>query len=190
MAEQENATPRFSLFPIILGMLEPTSDQEQSSERFVLLNPITQSMVVLHGGAGLFSAMLDGAMTGSATGGLPPASKASIEALKVVNKEEEDNEEAECVVCLEKLFEKEKEEVVVKEMPCGHRYHGECIEKWLHMHGSCPMCRYKMPQEEAEVKKRDEERGEGGGNGVWVRISFERRDEGAGAGDQRSSESD
>ncbi|KAF3322958.1 E3 ubiquitin-protein ligase RING1-like protein [Carex littledalei] len=189
MAEQENASPRFSLFPIILGMLESTSDQE-SSERFVLLNPFTQSMVVLHGGAGILSAVLGGATTESVTGGPPPASKASIESLKIVKKEETENEEAECVVCLEKLFDKEKEEVVVKEMPCGHRYHGECIEKWLHIHGSCPMCRYNMPEEEGEGKKREEEREEGTGNdnGVWVRISFARRDEGA--GDQRRSESD
>ncbi|KAJ4753422.1 E3 ubiquitin-protein ligase [Rhynchospora pubera] len=184
MAEQENAIPRLSLFPIILGVVGSNSDQDQS-ERFVLLNPLTQSMVVLNGGIGnsLLSAMLGGAMAGSATEGPPPASKASIEALKVVNKEEEENGEAECVVCLEKLFEKEKEEVAVKEMPCGHRYHGECVEKWLHMHGSCPMCRYKMPQEDVEGKKREEERVEGG-NGVWVRISFERSDDGA--GDQRS----
>ncbi|KAJ3700053.1 hypothetical protein LUZ61_003758 [Rhynchospora tenuis] len=185
MAEQESAMSRLSLFPIILGVVGSNSDEDQP-ERFVLLNPLTQSMVVLHGGVGnsLLSAVLGGAMTGSGTGGPPPASKASIEALKVVNKEEEEKEEAECVVCLEKLFEKEKEEVVVKEMPCGHRYHGECIEKWLNMHGSCPMCRYKMPQEEVEGKKMEEEREEGTGNGVWVRISFERSDEGA--GDQRS----
>jgi Ring finger domain len=184
MAGQENAIPRFSVLPIILGMFEPAPDQE-ASQRVVLINPFTQSMMVLHGDDGVLSAMLNGAMTGSTPEGPPPASKASIEALKVVKREEEQNEEEECVVCLEKLFENEKEEVVVKEMPCGHRYHGDCIEKWLHMHGSCPMCRYNMPQEESEVKKREEERREGG-NSVWVQISFERRRD-DGAGDQRSS---
>jgi Ring finger domain len=183
MAEQENAIPRFSLLPVILGMLEQTSDQEASG-RVVLINPFTQSMVVLHGDDGILSAMLNGIMTGSTPEGPPPASKASIEALKVVNREKEQNEEAECVVCLEKLFEKEKEELVVKEMPCGHRYHGECIDKWLHMRRSCPMCRYKMPREEAEVMKTEEGSREGG-NGVWVRISFERMD--GGEGDQRNS---
>lgn len=91
-------------------------------------------MVVLLGGAVILSVVLGDAMTRSATGGLPLASKASIEALKIVSKEE-----ADCVVCFKKLFEKEKEGVLVKEIPSGHKYHGECVEKWLHMHGSCPI---------------------------------------------------
>ncbi|EEC75369.1 hypothetical protein OsI_11820 [Oryza sativa Indica Group] len=30
-------------------------------------------------------------------------------------------------------------------MPCGHRFHGGCLEKWLRAHGTCPMCRHQMP---------------------------------------------
>ncbi|KAL0377554.1 UNVERIFIED_CONTAM: E3 ubiquitin-protein ligase MP [Sesamum radiatum] len=33
----------------------------------------------------------------------------------------------------------------VKEMPCRHRFHADCIDKWLGIHGSCPVCRYNMP---------------------------------------------
>jgi hypothetical protein len=44
------------------------------------------------------------------------------------------------------------------------------FEKWLGIHGSCPVCRYKMPVEEEEVgKKRDEE---GGEREIWVSFSF------------------
>jgi hypothetical protein len=28
-----------------------------------------------------------------------------------------------------------------KETPCGHSFHGKCVERWLNMKGSCPMCR-------------------------------------------------
>ncbi|KAJ0967144.1 hypothetical protein J5N97_024061 [Dioscorea zingiberensis] len=43
-----------------------------------------------------------------------------------------------CVVCLGGLEEKEK----VKVIPgCGHVFHPACIDAWLGMHGSCPLCR-------------------------------------------------
>lgn len=67
---------------------------------------------------------------------------------------------------------------VAKEMPCKHRFHGNCIEKWLGMHGSCPVCRYEMPVEEIDWgKKREEEGGErrrSDGGEVWVSFSFNR----------------
>uniref|UniRef100_A0A453QLU5 RING-type domain-containing protein n=1 Tax=Aegilops tauschii subsp. strangulata TaxID=200361 RepID=A0A453QLU5_AEGTS len=31
-----------------------------------------------------------------------------------------------------------------KETPCGHRFHGRCVERWLHAEGSCPMCRRQV----------------------------------------------
>jgi hypothetical protein len=31
-----------------------------------------------------------------------------------------------------------------KETPCGHRFHGRCVEMWLHAKGSCPMCRHQV----------------------------------------------
>nr|XP_018630316.1 E3 ubiquitin-protein ligase RNF126-B-like [Nicotiana tomentosiformis] len=74
----------------------------------------------------------------------PPATKASIEALPIIHivKHEE-----ECAVCLLEFQVGEK----AKEMPCKHRYHSSCINKWLEIHGSCPVCRYKMPVEIPEL---------------------------------------
>jgi hypothetical protein len=99
--------------------------------------------------------------------GQPPASKASIKAMPDV---EVDEGGGECVICLDEL------EVggVAKEMPCKHRFHTNCIEKWLGIHGSCPVCRYTMPVEEEEVgKKRDEEgRERRVEREIWVSFSF------------------
>ncbi|KAF3322625.1 E3 ubiquitin-protein ligase RING1 [Carex littledalei] len=82
------------------------------------------------------------------------ASKASIQSLKIVKSREEEKPEEECAICMEKLFGKENKEAVVKETPCGHKYHSKCIEKWLEKHLSCPLCRYQMPQEDREEKVR------------------------------------
>ena len=31
-----------------------------------------------------------------------------------------------------------------KETPCGHRFHGRCVERWLQDKGTCPMCRRQV----------------------------------------------
>ncbi|KAK4409863.1 E3 ubiquitin-protein ligase MP [Sesamum angolense] len=82
--------------------------------------------------------------------GPSPASKASIESLPRV---QVSDPSLECPVCLA-----EYGEVEVKEMPCGHRFHSGCIEKWLGIHGSCPVCRYSMPADEKKEKESDERR--------------------------------
>ena len=174
-----------SLFlPIIFGLSNSTNqrnnnDQDQESEstedsnrpRIILVNPFTQGMIIIDGVSSLEALFRD---VGNSKNGQPPASKESIEAMKKVEiVEGEDG--GECVVCLEDF------EVggVVKEMPCKHRFHGNCIEKWLGIHGSCPVCRYQMPVDEKdEGKKMDDEQGGernrvNGGNGeIWVSFSF------------------
>ncbi|XP_049383052.1 E3 ubiquitin-protein ligase MPSR1-like [Solanum stenotomum] len=73
----------------------------------------------------------------------PPATKASIEKLPDVEivQEEEEEQMSECAICLVEFQVKE----TAKEMPCKHRYHSNCINRWLEIHASCPICRYKMP---------------------------------------------
>lgn len=44
----------------------------------------------------------------------------------------------ECVICLS-LFE--DEEMGRKLPKCGHVFHVECIDMWLHSHSTCPICR-------------------------------------------------
>jgi hypothetical protein len=66
---------------------------------------------------------------GSTSSGSPAA-----ERLKPV---EEPSYGEECPICL-------VQEVATfpwKETSCGHRFHGRCVERWLEMKGSCPICR-------------------------------------------------
>ncbi|KAJ0975335.1 hypothetical protein J5N97_017300 [Dioscorea zingiberensis] len=154
---------RARFFPIIFGVVGPPP-----SDRVVLVNPVTQGMVVLQGGAELVSEILGG-------GGPPPASKASIESMRTVEAREE--EEEECSVCLDAMVAGE----TVKEMPCGHRYHGGCIERWLRIHGSCPICRYRMPAEEGRGSDKSVERE------MWLTIGFGSRTRTN--GDDRSGDS-
>ena len=42
-----------------------------------------------------------------------------------------------CPVCLADM----PRGAEAKEMPCGHRFHGECIAEWLRTKDSCPVCR-------------------------------------------------
>lgn len=74
-----------------------------------------------------------------------PATKASIESLPRVQVSEAG---LECAICLAEYEVNGGEESEVKEMPCRHRFHSGCIDKWLGIHGSCPICRFSMPAEE------------------------------------------
>ncbi|KAI5437420.1 hypothetical protein KIW84_023510 [Lathyrus oleraceus] len=156
---------------------ESSSNEEDSNrQRIILVNPSTQRMIVIEGVSSLETLFQE--LESTRKKGQPPASKESIEAMKRVEIEESDH--GECVVCLEEF------EVggVVREMPCEHRFHGTCIEKWLGIHGSCPVCRYQMPVDEKDEGKKigedeEEEGGERGrvGGEVWVSFSISRRRE-------------
>ncbi|KAK4792045.1 hypothetical protein SAY86_022480 [Trapa natans] len=151
MASEDSDRTAFSLFmPLLLGFTAMQEEQESSS-RVVLINPlVVQSMVVISSGD-----------DSSAKEGTPPASEVAIQTLRAV---EADGERGECTICLE-------EWEAGKEMPCGHRFHGDCIERWLRIHGSCPVCRFSLPAADKEEKRREEPSGGIGGR-VWITLSF------------------
>lgn len=160
-----------SLFlPFILSItnnsisLNPDEESDESttrsefSDRIILVNPLTQNMIVMETRS---STTLDSFLNElMSKEGQPPASKASIDALKSVEICEE-GEKGECSICLDDWEIGE----IVKEMPCKHRFHGDCVEKWLKIHGSCPICRYKMPEENGESKNRGRRRE------IWMSFS-------------------
>lgn len=76
--------------------------------------------------------------------GTPPTSKAFRSSLpEVVIDSKLVEEKAECAICKD-AFEIQQKAV---KLPCNHLYHNECIEKWLEMHSTCPVCRFQLPTE-------------------------------------------
>ena len=45
-----------------------------------------------------------------------------------------------CIICMEKFEENEK----VKQLGCGHIFHGDCIDKWLEKQKTCPFCKSEV----------------------------------------------
>ena len=62
-----------------------------------------------------------------------PAAKSCIEGLKMVTVEEAEK----CSIC----FEDFKVGVC---MPCSHMFHKDCIQDWLNIGNSCPLCRFQL----------------------------------------------
>ncbi|GAB2209612.1 hypothetical protein Droror1_Dr00026830 [Drosera rotundifolia] len=59
-----------------------------------------------------------------------------------------------CAVCKDEMGIGE----VVRELPCCHRYHGECILPWLGIRNTCPVCRFELPTDDVEHEQRMRER--------------------------------
>lgn len=73
--------------------------------------------------------------------GPSPASRAEIESLPRVRVSEP---ALECLICLADYYQSNGGEEA-KVMPCGHKFHSGCIDKWLGIHASCPHCRLGLP---------------------------------------------
>jgi len=75
--------------------------------------------------------------------GPPPASKKVVENLKdEVFSEDNKDQETACAVCKDDF--KEGDRVIQFPCPNKHLYHGACIQPWLKLHNSCPVCRFEL----------------------------------------------
>ncbi|ESQ31382.1 hypothetical protein EUTSA_v10005668mg [Eutrema salsugineum] len=115
-----------------------------------------------------YEALLQNLAEGDGTGGggrrgAPPAAKSAIEALEtfeVGSSEVEGEGEGEtativvCAVCKDAMVMGE----IVKKLPCGHRYHGNCIVPWLGTRNSCPVCRFQLQTDDAEYEEERKKR--------------------------------
>ncbi|KAL8492932.1 hypothetical protein ACS0TY_024218 [Phlomoides rotata] len=53
------------------------------------------------------------------------------------------SEQEECAVCLEQL--KAPPPLKLMQLPCGHRFHTNCLLPWLEANAHCPCCRMQIP---------------------------------------------
>ncbi|KAH7532814.1 uncharacterized protein LOC107416522 [Ziziphus jujuba] len=106
--------------------------------------------------------------------GSPPAAKSVVENLPFVKltMEELQKDDVVCAICKEKILLEEK----VKKLPCCHYYHGECIEPWLGIRNSCPVCRYELPTDDPDYERRKSQTASHGmsrNSQSQVRLNFE-----------------
>ncbi|XP_063770553.1 E3 ubiquitin-protein ligase RNF126 [Pseudophryne corroboree] len=73
--------------------------------------------------------------------GPPPADNEKIQALPTVQiTEEHVGSGLECPVCKEDYTVGEN----VRQLPCNHLFHNDCIIPWLEQHDTCPVCRKSL----------------------------------------------
>ncbi|XP_050152552.1 uncharacterized protein LOC126627166 [Malus sylvestris] len=92
----------------------------------------------------------------NATTGRPPAANAVVASLPSVVLTQEDVEKgnAVCAVCKDEMKSGEQ----AKQLPCTHRYHGDCIVPWLRIRNTCPVCRHELPSDDATYERRRNQR--------------------------------
>ncbi|GAB2232177.1 hypothetical protein Droror1_Dr00011204 [Drosera rotundifolia] len=49
-------------------------------------------------------------------------------------------EDAECCICLSSYDDGSE----LRELPCRHHFHCACIDKWLYINATCPLCKYNI----------------------------------------------
>ncbi|XP_062155902.1 E3 ubiquitin-protein ligase At4g11680 [Alnus glutinosa] len=49
-------------------------------------------------------------------------------------------EDAECCICLSAYDDGTE----LRELPCNHHFHCTCIDKWLHINATCPLCKFNI----------------------------------------------
>ncbi|KAI5445422.1 hypothetical protein KIW84_013600, partial [Lathyrus oleraceus] len=58
-----------------------------------------------------------------------------------------------CAVCKDAISVDEE----AKQLPCDHLYHADCITPWLCLRSSCPLCRFRISEEEEEEDENEED---------------------------------
>ncbi|CAG2183573.1 unnamed protein product [Oppiella nova] len=74
----------------------------------------------------------------------PPASEQFIANLPKVN---DFCAADKCCVCLREFVVNQ-----VVALECGHKFHTDCITRWLRLNNSCPVCRTEFPTDDQEYE--------------------------------------
>ncbi|TPX32975.1 hypothetical protein SmJEL517_g04014 [Synchytrium microbalum] len=80
----------------------------------------------------------------------PPAPEHTIKSLpRVTLDKDQVDGQTDCIVCQDEF--KVGEGAVL--LPCKHFFHSVCIESWLKVNGTCPICRYNLIENKAADSK-------------------------------------
>lgn len=115
---------------------------------FVLYHYLTVSRRGVRGGAGTVrGGPRLGVGAASASGVAKGVDPVALRALPVTLYRAKDFADAlECAVCLAELSDGEATRFLPK---CGHGFHAECVDLWLHSHPTCPLCRVDVDKPDA-----------------------------------------
>ncbi|RLN56340.1 hypothetical protein BBJ28_00001530 [Nothophytophthora sp. Chile5] len=61
--------------------------------------------------------------------------------MKRPNPDHSNHKACSCVICMDGDLDEQAEAV---ELPCGHRFHLQCIQSWLKLRSTCPSCRFQF----------------------------------------------
>ncbi|KAI5660091.1 hypothetical protein M9H77_28884 [Catharanthus roseus] len=87
--------------------------------------------------------------------GKPPAAKHVVKDLPevVLSKDDLEKNDVICAICKDEMGVGE----VARQLPCSHKYHGDCILPWLGIRNTCPVCRYELPTDDPDYERRREQ---------------------------------
>ncbi|KAJ8773570.1 hypothetical protein K2173_005816 [Erythroxylum novogranatense] len=69
-----------------------------------------------------------------------PAGDGGVVAAGTENERAISGEDAVCCICLAKYVNNDD----LRELPCAHFFHKECVDKWLKISASCPLCKSEL----------------------------------------------
>ncbi|CAA2997874.1 E3 ubiquitin- ligase At1g63170-like [Olea europaea subsp. europaea] len=76
----------------------------------------------------------------------PDADEGGIVAAGTQNERLISGEDAICCICLAKYLNNDD----LRELPCSHLFHRECVDKWLKINASCPLCKAEVDEDHIE----------------------------------------
>ena len=84
----------------------------------------------------------------------PPANEDTIAQLPSIHvKIANLGEHVDCAICQDEY----KEDELVKQLPCHHLFHPACIENWLKVNGTCPVCRHSLVTPDSDHQEHREQ---------------------------------
>lgn len=58
-----------------------------------------------------------------------------------------------CCICLAKYEDNDE----LRELPCSHFFHTQCVDKWLKINATCPLCKSEIDAKNRDLPSVEEE---------------------------------